>query len=207
MTVETSLVSAKGYLTGGDGNPLAAEFIPEKDENGKPAKEAAIFEPGVTNTAHAVCIDFSKPTLVTLTPPDGKKLNSTITAASAQLGEKFKKHGLKYYIAGISNTYKSESYLLRPKSFCFTTIPENTAEGIKGTLCMWIAVEGGSGNEQRQKGGSDGLVFHPRERALHPIPKDRSASIIFSYALMAKYLKVRPSLHRFQRHLANRFIS
>ncbi|KAK6544733.1 hypothetical protein TWF694_001418 [Orbilia ellipsospora] len=188
LQIVTNLTNVSGTLTD-TANPHLADFTPDSNATKTPSKHVVILDPGLTK-AQGICIDFSsiKPGTLTVLDPKGKESRLANTIKTELTNHFMETGGLRYYIAGISNSYQSQqgSEFLKPSAFCFSVIP--AADAGQGTLCMWIDVKDGGGNGDRPTGPTS-LTFHPDKQDVHPIPEGSTASIIFSYRLMAKWLK------------------
>ena len=195
VSVETQLANVAGTLSDLS-TPATAEFVPANDaaQNTAPANSITLMPPDA-GAAKAVCLNLQDKQITveivsTATPP--VPLPEELILVQTKLRENIKSAaGLKYYIAGLSNVYASApgADLLKPKAFCFTCMPGNTEKKTPGSLCMWISVEGGVDNGARATGQTS-VTFHPNARDLQPIPKDSTASVIFSHRLMTNYVVV-----------------
>ena len=153
------------------------------------------------HTMHAVVIDFTKLLSVDVTSdsPDiqpGSVLGTKLLI-QGWITDYFGKIGLKYYIAGLSNSYETRPeagvQVLKPVSFCFTVTPPNSTASppIPAALCIWIGVKGGT-NDGKHPEGPGLLAFAPNGFALTPIPVGNDCSIIFSsHVISSLFLTVR----------------
>ena len=190
VQIETQLVNVSGTLTDRT-EPATAEFEPDSDAS-TTAANSIVLMPADPHAAQAVCLDLvdkkvSLEVVSTSDPPI--QLPEELIILQTRLREHLRSAvGLKFYIAGLSKVYSpsSGSDLLKPKAFCFTCVPGKAAAKTRGSLCMWIGVEGGN----TQTSGQASLTFHPADTDLNPIPAGRGASVIFSHNLMANYITV-----------------
>ncbi|KAJ5456033.1 uncharacterized protein N7458_004297 [Penicillium daleae] len=158
----------------------SAPKIEDKDIQGP--NYTVIINPDDKGAARGVYIDLRKAT-VTLKGKDevsqttAKRLNTIIKSA---IEDYFAEAAaIDYYLAGVSNDYKSQAadHVLRPVSFCFTTVMGNNESEVKSALCMWIAVQGGK-DGGRKPTGTTQVTFHPGSSDLISIPKGSTAGLI-----------------------------
>jgi hypothetical protein len=194
VMLETQLINVSGTLSD-TSNPATAEFVPAPDAaaTAAPANSVTLMPPDA-GSAKAVCIDFQDDKIsveiVSNTAP-AKPIPTPLLVTHIRLREYLRASaGLKYYLAGLSNVYAGAagSDLLKPNTFCFTCVPGNSTQNIPGSMCMWIGVEGGSSGTQST--GQTSVTFHPSDKDLQSIPKESTASVIFSHNLMTKYIVV-----------------
>lgn len=177
--ISTSLVNVEGEWHATDGwqpSPDAATAT------SKPANNWITFLEKDSNKARGVCIDFTN-SKITLRGSDSTSMN---TMMREYLDEYFTKiAGLRYCLAAVSNhidTSDAKSHVLKPTTFCFTVMPD--------VLMTWIGVQGGPANGKRPSKEST-LYFAPDSRVVSPIPKNHTASVIFShYIMMNLFIKV-----------------
>lgn len=192
--LETELINVSGTLSD-TSNPATADFVPAHDAavTAAPANFVTLMPPDA-GAAKAICLNFQDEKIsvgiVSNTKP-AKPIPTPLLVTHIRLREYLRESaGLKYYLAGLSNVYAEAagSDLLKPKTFCFTCIPGNPAHHIPGSMCMWIGVnDDGSGTKPT---GQTSVTFHPSDKDLQPIPKESTASAIFSHKLMTKYIVV-----------------
>jgi hypothetical protein len=193
VAIETQLLNVTGTLSDLS-KPATAEFVPAAadSQNTTPANSITLM-PLDSGAAQAVCLNLAdKDISVEIVSTAGQDLPDELILVQTRLKEHIRSAiGLKYYIAGLSNVYSpsASSTLLKPKAFCFTCVAGNTDNKTPGTLCMWISVEGGDNGGARASGQTS-VTFHPADNDLHPIPKDCTASIIFSHKTMSNYIVV-----------------
>ena len=195
VQVETQLANVAGTLSNLS-TPATAEFQATSDaaQTAAPANSITLMPPD-PGAAKAVCLNLTDDNMSVeivsaLKPP--VPLPEELILVQTKLRENIRSAaGLKYYIAGLSNVYNSTpgSDLLKPKAFCFTCMPGSAEKKTPGSLCMWISVEGGADNGARSSGQTS-VTFHPNDKDLQPIPKDSTASVIFSHRLMTNYITV-----------------
>ncbi|KAL6718462.1 hypothetical protein ACLMJK_004553 [Lecanora helva] len=193
VQLETQLLNVSGNLSD-TSSPATADFVPVTDAaKSATSANAVTLMPPDAGAAKAVCLNLVDDNILTEIVSTSKPptpLPDELLLIQTKLKEYIRNAaGLKYYIAGLSNSYASTagSDLLKPKAFCFTCIPGNPEKKIPGSLCMWISVEGGSDNGARASGQTS-VTFHPGDKDLQSIPKGSTASVIFSHKLMTKYI-------------------
>lgn len=203
LEFRTHLVAVSGKV-----NPPSAEDSSEFKPYSAPKNEdkdiqgpnyTVIINPDDKGAARGVYIDLRKAT-VTLKGKDevsqttAKRLNTIIKGA---IEDYFAKAAaIDYYLAGVSNDYKSQAadHVLRPVSFCFTTVMGNDESEVKSALCMWIAVQGGKDGGRKPTGATQ-VTFHPGSSDLISIPKGSTASLIVSnYVLLNHFFLVSNSV-------------
>jgi len=184
LVCTTALVNVAGYTPDN-----STTFVPDPSKPIAGANHIVILDPGATEL-HNICIDFSKPNCKVVNASGPASSNDMLAAYNSLLLSDIEQHfseagGLKYYLAGISNVYNPSdvtSDVLRPTRFCFTSVLGDSTKNIPGALSIWIAVQGGNGNNTS---GTTEVSFAPDSVDVHPLPLDSSASVIFSHDLIA----------------------
>ncbi|EEP81027.1 predicted protein [Uncinocarpus reesii 1704] len=183
LQLDTKLVDVRGTVAG---SGAAAEIHTSPSENGEAPSRISILEPG-TEHARAVAIDFRSGT-ITIVPETGVSLSEDqtvfVNCIATDIQEHFQKSvGLDCYLGSVSNkTATGTLSSLKPTTFSFSTIASDART--PGVLCMWIGVEGGAGNYTVPDEGLP-LQMKINTTAYNPVPKDHTASIIFSHHIMA----------------------
>jgi hypothetical protein len=183
LVLTARLVNVVGTVEkGSDGNA----FKPAASPDSKPPAWISVLDPNVT-VAQSIAISFHHIAAAKITN-SWKGSNSTgeLAMYSDLTLSAMKQHfldsaGLKYYLACISNQFVQnykESQVLKPTKFCFSVVPGDETAKIPGTLCMWVCVKGGAGNDL-DPSKQTSVTFHPAESDLSPIPLGSSASVIF----------------------------
>lgn len=200
LEFKTHLVAVSGKVNPSKSDD-SAHFVSDpgqknEDKDIEGPNYTVIINPDMKGAARGVCIDLRKAT-VTL---KGKDESAEKTAASLSviikgaIEEYFAKAAaISYYLAGVSNEYKAQAtdHVLRPVSFCFTTVKGDGSSEVKSALCMWIAVQGGRDGGKKATGNTQ-VTFHPGSRDLMPIPKGSTAGLIVSnYVLLNHFFLVR----------------
>ncbi|KAI1937148.1 hypothetical protein LOZ66_004065 [Ophidiomyces ophidiicola] len=182
LQLDTYLIDVRGAVIG---SGAAAEITTSKGE-GDPPSKISVFEPGTENS-RAISIDFSSGKL-TIVPGSDTPLSDEqaafINCISVDIQEHFQKSvGLQCYLGSVSNKTSTDiPGALKPTAFSFSTIAGDS--NTPGVLCMWIGVEGGAGNYTVPDQGNS-LQFKIDTIEHNPIPKDHTASIIFSHQIMS----------------------
>ncbi|GKT82048.1 hypothetical protein ColTof4_14471 [Colletotrichum tofieldiae] len=132
-----------------------------------------------SSVTQGICINFARCKASIENGPNGAATESRLANLSKTMKSNIEQHfasaaGLRYCLAALSNHYEQDvngSEVLQPTAFCFTMQPD--------TLLTWIGLKGGPDNGKRQSAKTM-LAFAPGSKAMSPIPKGNSASIIFS---------------------------
>ncbi|GHJ87060.1 hypothetical protein NliqN6_3462 [Naganishia liquefaciens] len=89
-----------------------------------------------------------------------------------------KKQETRWFLGGTKKSVaNADQVRLVPEIVKFSILAaDSSVSGSKGAVCMWIKVKGSNG----QSNGAEGFDKFD----LHPIPKDRTASVVFSHDLL-----------------------
>ncbi|KAL2063763.1 hypothetical protein VTL71DRAFT_5568 [Oculimacula yallundae] len=187
VKMETDLMNVRGSLSD-TSKPASAEFVAAPDASQTAVRSNSVVQMTVP---HGVCLDFDKAldVQVVSTKEPAEAVPFMAVLLNQRLREEIAKEGYKYYVAGLNNMYTpaaGATTVLTPKTFCFTTMAGNESTQTPGTLSMWIGLEGGEAGQRPS--GQTSMTFHPADNDVSPIPRDSSASVIFSHGVMARYI-------------------
>ncbi|KAE8155238.1 hypothetical protein BDV25DRAFT_134986 [Aspergillus avenaceus] len=153
----------------------------------KPPGYKVVLNQSDKQAAQGVCIDMKTvqadvKAVEGSTPLAGQKAED-LKAIRSNIANHFQEAAtVKYYLAGVSNTYAGEAnaHILRPVSFNFTIAAGGTDDA---TLCMWIEVSHGANNGTPTTGQSS-ATFHPKDKDRIPLATGSTGSVILSHDIV-----------------------